>query len=652
MSPPASSDTKPAPPAPSSSSEPYNAHSQSSLPHTQPSSNDSLLTKGLRQHSSSRGAAPLSALETLWTTGTAPQLSERESIFASTWDHSPTDSSTPSTARSSTVVDSEEHDAVSQLQTLPRGRLMDVASASTHLDSTAASSSVRLEADPKIRRLQDIRTNTAPTFSGDLVRQRGPVADLLSDEADDRAPTVPGMSPVSTPFERPSTPQSSLLGNGAISPIVDHEERLLYRSWRQGKPTLPRSKLKGDDPQAHRSQVDKTIEATLPKADMGIAAARSRKTSHYLGLFKGNDKAQDQRRQAQLDKEHHEHLAREGVDIKAKVSALSEAVGRGRLKDDATAKDASDFAENLESEAPRSVPADLLEQIRKHKNLTTRGRVESQRSKSARASPHEKSMGDYFEQPTGSSLHVAGTDEEDSEREQISSAVYFPHRQRTIDETEPDAEAKDESGSRRVPDVAPGHVSRRARKSETAQSPDEVQISLEDGQDTEYIHGNLPPSSSDVEWDESFIHSSDVSMTASETEYESHDDVGYASSVTGEELSTTPKAQRAGHPKRSHKKAPVPVGAVELKPYDHQVGGHSTVYRFSRRAVCKQLNNKENEFYEQVERNHLELLDFLPRYAFSLFNASALVLSLARQPLDPLRRIHFWQGCANVVSCV
>ncbi|KEQ65548.1 SAICAR synthase-like protein, partial [Aureobasidium melanogenum CBS 110374] len=53
---------------------------------------------------------------------------------------------------------------------------------------------------------------------------------------------------------------------------------------------------------------------------------------------------------------------------------------------------------------------------------------------------------------------------------------------------------------------------------------------------------------------------------------------------------------------------------VELKPYNHQVGGHSTVYSFSRQAVCKQLNSKENEFYETVEQYHPDLLEFLPRY--------------------------------------
>ncbi|KAL1840299.1 hypothetical protein VTJ49DRAFT_588 [Mycothermus thermophilus] len=57
-----------------------------------------------------------------------------------------------------------------------------------------------------------------------------------------------------------------------------------------------------------------------------------------------------------------------------------------------------------------------------------------------------------------------------------------------------------------------------------------------------------------------------------------------------------------------------PLEAIELIPYKHQVGGHTTLWRFSRRAVCKQLNNRENEFYEKVERYHRDLLQFLPRY--------------------------------------
>ncbi|KAI1381663.1 SAICAR synthase-like protein [Hypoxylon crocopeplum] len=58
----------------------------------------------------------------------------------------------------------------------------------------------------------------------------------------------------------------------------------------------------------------------------------------------------------------------------------------------------------------------------------------------------------------------------------------------------------------------------------------------------------------------------------------------------------------------------LPLEAIELIPYKHQVGGHTTIWRFSKRAVCKQLNNRENEFYETIERYHRDLLPFLPRY--------------------------------------
>ncbi|CAK7219457.1 inositol polyphosphate kinase kcs1 [Sporothrix bragantina] len=57
-----------------------------------------------------------------------------------------------------------------------------------------------------------------------------------------------------------------------------------------------------------------------------------------------------------------------------------------------------------------------------------------------------------------------------------------------------------------------------------------------------------------------------------------------------------------------------PRDAIELIPYKHQVGGHTTLWRFSKRAVCKQLTNRENEFYETIERYHRDLLPFLPRY--------------------------------------
>ncbi|KAL3229029.1 Inositol hexakisphosphate kinase 1 [Nakaseomyces bracarensis] len=54
--------------------------------------------------------------------------------------------------------------------------------------------------------------------------------------------------------------------------------------------------------------------------------------------------------------------------------------------------------------------------------------------------------------------------------------------------------------------------------------------------------------------------------------------------------------------------------AVELKPFTNNVGGHTAIFRFSKRAVCKALVNRENKFYENIELNHQELLPFMPRY--------------------------------------
>lgn len=53
---------------------------------------------------------------------------------------------------------------------------------------------------------------------------------------------------------------------------------------------------------------------------------------------------------------------------------------------------------------------------------------------------------------------------------------------------------------------------------------------------------------------------------------------------------------------------------VQLQPFNNQVGGHSHIFRFSKRAVCKPLVSRENEFYEAIEREHPSLLSFVPQY--------------------------------------
>lgn len=54
--------------------------------------------------------------------------------------------------------------------------------------------------------------------------------------------------------------------------------------------------------------------------------------------------------------------------------------------------------------------------------------------------------------------------------------------------------------------------------------------------------------------------------------------------------------------------------SVELRPFRNKVGGHTAIFRFSKKAVCKALMNRENIWYEAVERLHLDLLKFMPKY--------------------------------------
>ncbi|CAG7848751.1 Uncharacterized inositol polyphosphate kinase C970.08 [Serendipita indica DSM 11827] len=57
-----------------------------------------------------------------------------------------------------------------------------------------------------------------------------------------------------------------------------------------------------------------------------------------------------------------------------------------------------------------------------------------------------------------------------------------------------------------------------------------------------------------------------------------------------------------------------PLPNVPLKPFRNQVGGHSAIYKFTKRAVCKPLVSRENLFYEAVESEAPPLLGFIPRY--------------------------------------
>ncbi|KDN51436.1 hypothetical protein K437DRAFT_272934 [Tilletiaria anomala UBC 951] len=75
---------------------------------------------------------------------------------------------------------------------------------------------------------------------------------------------------------------------------------------------------------------------------------------------------------------------------------------------------------------------------------------------------------------------------------------------------------------------------------------------------------------------------------------------------------------------------------VQLQPFNNQVGGHSSIFRFSKRAVCKPLVSRENQFYEAVERDHPKLLQFIPQYLG--------VLNVTFRHVDPAAKEKGWRG--------
>lgn len=75
--------------------------------------------------------------------------------------------------------------------------------------------------------------------------------------------------------------------------------------------------------------------------------------------------------------------------------------------------------------------------------------------------------------------------------------------------------------------------------------------------------------------------------------------------------------------------------AVELQPFKNKVGGHTAIFKFSHRAVCKALVNRENTWYENIEILHPELLKFMPRYIGVLNVRYSTILDDSSEDLGP-----------------
>lgn len=197
-------------------------------------------------------------------------------------------------------------------------------------------------------------------------------------------------------------------------------------------------------------------------------------------------------------------------------------------------------------------------------------------------------------------------DADESGEEKISSAVFLPHQEM------PDARSTAPEVTSSIQTQRPRSISHSSShpwlvKADEPEPEPEPELEQEPHDEEE----TAPPAVAHSETQENGA-SPDLELQ------EKPEEVVIAVEPILKSSHTAPKAQPAVtqyedhvHHHQHHPRQP--LEAIELIPYKHQVGGHTTLWRFSRRAVCKQLNNRENEFYETIERYHRDLLPFLPR---------------------------------------
>ena len=499
-----------------------------------------------------------------------------------------------------------------------------------------------------------------------------------------------------------------------------------------GGGALTEEKRNRSSSRSSQSRVEKRIEATMADAEPS-SHARSRKSSHVLGLFKENKSSNDIKRGQERQRTSSnnstdtfssgnsvppdaifgvEHVGRSALGEahdKNEVSGIAEEDLQMRPLQDQTSSQrkerfqthqqlsrasstASPTAEGLKKSRSetdvsvdswrlatvqrqektggvqdRNIPPRLLEEIRNFHNLTPpfhdKFRSTQPKSTSARRKPNDTETISQDREAQLREQEVLGKadlpklrgepENEEEESEQISSALYYPHQAPSPDALE-DISIHD---ARKRKD---GQIEKEQNLPDPAlpiptedEKAEDVDIALQVHNKNRYLHGGLPKArSSSVEPDTDGYSEPGVS-SSSESEYESQDETKGVTlreeSNLADDAEATPRASPKtrqsyllSRSRKTHRGPKAPLGAVELKPYNHQVGGHTTVFRFSKRAVCKQLTNRENEFYEVIERQHPDLLRFLPRY---------VVQKILIQNIQIQRLRRSWEIVGKVLGC-
>lgn len=488
---------------------------------------------------------------------------------------------------------------------------------------------------------------------------------------------------------------------GAQASIGSGRERSIATGAREE--AFSEEKRNRSSSRSSQSRVEKRIEATMADAEPS-SHARSRKSSHVLGLFKENKSSHDNKKGQERQRTTSDHSidAPSGTGMRADEAfrpghgsrpVLSETHGRdevsgsieepppirlpqgqtmsppnkqfqlhrqlsrtsssGKSSADGLRMSRSDTdltvdvlrlavikgQEKAEGVPEHKIPPRLLEEIRDYHNLTTpfhdKFRYTQTKSTGMNLVPKDRHTAGRHQESHISREDDSGKadlpiltgelENEEEESEHISSALYYPHQAPSPDALEDisidDARKRKDAKLETQPDL-PDPALPVICEDEKAE---DVDIALQVHNKNRYLHGDLQkarPSSAEPDADG---NSESGFSSASDSEYESLDETKsstlHGDSSLNDDAEATPRASPKtrqsyllSRSRKAHRGPKARSGAVELKPYNHQVGGHTTVFRFSKRAVCKQLTNRENEFYEVIERQHPDLLGFLPRY--------------------------------------
>ncbi|KAJ5397446.1 hypothetical protein N7509_005559 [Penicillium cosmopolitanum] len=588
-------------------------------------------------------------LETLSRPDTfhSPQLSERDSIFATHYLPSESGANTPQLPPEKVVENENDH----QVNLIPG--LDDVpgspspASKVSPLRSCVDPSHMEVDARRHypLRPTSHYSTSRLPRLS--LLRSSISSADQLKAQDGEASVTVHSVPAgetgtntsafEDTPTERsllPSAIDDVSHSPGTLTPSAGH-------NWPSPEGEAVPFPPLTDPNRGRRGRLDNSIEANLTNAEPA-SNVRSRKSSHYLGLFKENTTSPDRKRWEDRDRArlHEGHADLNSVmdfdqqnstpsideDVSLRKSISLPSLSDGQIFEPSTPVDPPRQADHEDpfKRNPPTLPLSLLEEIRNF-HLTPGGGRGSSFSKSIPTQYTERSR-DYFQaEPHIERFNesLSSLDEEtgqnspqfedEEENEQISSAVYFPHERVAVPEDDQRKEPieADPHGVQTVQISAAetGHelmLVPQERSKSSQQEVGHVDISFRSKNESKILHGDLSGLRSPTDGipekplgtisEHSYDHgdkstTDSESVSADESVHSSTLDDSTTGSLTDD--ADTPTATPTQRPKFTPRRKPTPS---------------------AQRAVCKQLNNRENEFYERIERRHPDMLLFLPRY--------------------------------------